>query len=56
MGRPVLIKMAYCDPVRLSEEQADEYETVLHLDPGGFSHTVRLHVSLSLTLSTEQRS
>ena len=30
MGRPVMIRMVHCDPVRLSEEQSDEYETVVH--------------------------
>lgn len=41
MGRPVTIRMAYCDPMRLSEEQPDEYETVVH--PGS-GMAVRLYV------------
>ena len=45
MGRPVLIRMVYCDPVRLSEEQADEYETMVHYGSKGFGHNVRLYVS-----------
>lgn len=35
--------MAYCDPMRLSEEQPDEYETVVHPVSG---QAVRLHVSI----------
>lgn len=42
MGRPVMIRMVHCDPVRLSEEQSDEYETVVH--PGS-GMAVRLYVS-----------
>ena len=44
MGRPVLIRMVHCDPVRLSEEQSDEYETVVHPGASRFGHTVRLYV------------
>lgn len=47
MGRPVLVRMVHCDPVRLSEEQADEYEPVVHPGASRFGHTstVRLYVS-----------
>ncbi|KAL5528387.1 hypothetical protein ACEPAF_7523 [Sanghuangporus sanghuang] len=45
MGRPVLIRMVHCDPMRLSEEQADEYEPVVHPGASRFGHTstVRLY-------------
>lgn len=46
MGRPVLIQTSTCDLVRLSEEQSDEYETVVH-HPSGTA--VRLYVSISIT-------
>jgi hypothetical protein len=42
MGRPFQVRMVYCDPVRLSEEQADEYETLAHPASGD---CVRLYVS-----------
>lgn len=41
MGRPCVIPMRTCDPVRLSEEQSDEYETVVHHATGA---AVRLYV------------
>ncbi|EJD03028.1 uncharacterized protein FOMMEDRAFT_168112 [Fomitiporia mediterranea MF3/22] len=43
MGRPALIRMIHCDPVRLSEEQSDEYETVVHPGTSRFGLTVRLY-------------
>ncbi|KAH8119301.1 fungal-specific transcription factor domain-containing protein [Phellopilus nigrolimitatus] len=43
MGRPVMIRMVHCDPARLSEEQSDEYETVVHPGTSRFGHTVRLY-------------
>ena len=49
MGRPVLVRMVHCDPVRLSEEQSDEYETVVHPGASRFGHTVRLYVSYGLS-------
>lgn len=45
MGRPVLIRMVHCDPVRLSEEQSDEFETVVNPGNSRFAQTVRLYVS-----------
>lgn len=45
MGRPVLIRMLHCDPVRLSEHQADEYETLIHASSSSQYGPVRLHVS-----------
>lgn len=45
MGRPVLIRMLHCDPVRLSENQADEYETLVPAASSRFGPAVRLHVS-----------
>ena len=47
MGRPVLIRMLHCDHVRLSEDQADEYEQ-LHTASSSsrYAPTVLLHVCL----------
>lgn len=44
MGRSFHVRMVHCDPVRLSEEQADEYETLAHPASGD---CVRLYVSSS---------
>ena len=50
MGRPVLIRMLHCDPVRLSENQADEYETLVPTSTSSasarYGPAVRLHVSM----------
>lgn len=56
MGRPVLIRMVHCDPVRLSEEQADEYEALVGTGVGTSRYgpvagpAVRLHVRPFLLL------
>lgn len=55
MGRPVLIRMVHCDPVRLSEEQSDEYETVVHPGASRVGHTV-LYVSNAFHLSPRIRA
>ena len=43
MGRPVTLRIAYCDLTRLSEDEPDEYETVTHPVSG---IAVRLFVSV----------
>ena len=45
MGRPVTLRIAYCDLTRLSEDEPDEYETVVHPVSG---LAVRLYVHLVL--------
>ena len=47
MGRPVLIRMRHCDPVRLSEDQSDEYETLEQAASSSIdAPSVCLHVCL----------